>query len=79
MTARDLMNEALKLPPKERGQLIRELIRSLDDEEAEDPELVERAWAAELEERAARVLAGEAEGPTLEEACDALDARRSKR
>jgi hypothetical protein len=35
---------------------VRELIRSLEDVETDDPRAVEQAWAAELEERATRAL-----------------------
>ena len=52
------------------GRLVQDLIRSLEDDEAEDPATVELAWAAELEDRAARALSGEPPGRDLELSCD---------
>jgi putative addiction module component (TIGR02574 family) len=37
-------------------------LASLDDAGADDPAEVEAAWAAEIEKRARRVMAGESEG-----------------
>jgi putative addiction module component (TIGR02574 family) len=51
-----VLSEALKLPLEERAQLIAQLLASLDGEPDSD---VEAAWAAELESRARKVLAGE--------------------
>jgi hypothetical protein len=76
MAARDLLDEALKLPIEERGRIVHELIRSLDDDEAEDPAEVERAWAVELEQRAMRALRGETVGRDLHTVCDELEAKR---
>jgi hypothetical protein len=76
MAARDLLDEALKLPIEERGRIVHELIRSLDEGEAEDPAEVERAWAAELEQRAMRALRGGSPGRDLHAVCDELEAKR---
>ena len=70
MAARDLLAEALGLPPAERGRIVRELILSLDHDEAEDPAEVERAWAAELEHRATQALRGDSTARDLNATCD---------
>ena len=60
--AQELLREAMTLPVKERADLAAELLASLDDAAAEDPAEVEAAWAAEIERRARRVMAGETAG-----------------
>ena len=60
--AQELLREAMALPVKERADLAAELLASLDDAAAEDPVEVEAAWAAEIERRARRVIAGETVG-----------------
>jgi putative addiction module component (TIGR02574 family) len=55
--AQELLREALALPVDERADVAAELLASLDDG-SEDPAEVEAAWAAEIERRARRVLAG---------------------
>jgi len=60
--AQELLREALTLPLDERADVAAELLASLDDAEAEHPSDVEAAWAAEIERRARRVLAGETAG-----------------
>ena len=59
--AQELLREALTLPIAERADVAAELLASLDDAEAEDPAAVESAWAAEIEKRARRVIAGESD------------------
>jgi putative addiction module component (TIGR02574 family) len=54
-----LLEDALKLGVGERAELASELIASLD---AEADEEAEAAWAAEIEERAARARSGEDPG-----------------
>lgn len=60
--AQELLREAMALPVKERADLAAELLASLDDAAAEDAAEVEAAWAAEIERRARRVIAGETAG-----------------
>jgi len=60
--AQELLQEALALPVDERADVAAQLIASLDEAAAEDPGEVEAAWAAEVERRARRVLAGESAG-----------------
>src|SRR5690348_9925214 len=65
--AEDLLEEALKLPTGERARLVSRLIESLDDdEEAEDPVEVEKAWAKEIERRIREIDAGTAKTVPLE-------------
>jgi putative addiction module component (TIGR02574 family) len=56
--SREVVDAALRLSPKERAEVIAKLLASLEGERDED---VEAAWAAEIEHRARRVLAGEGE------------------
>ena len=65
--AQELLREALALPIAERADVVAELLASLDDAEAEHPAEVEAAWAAEIERRARRVMAGESAGVPWEE------------
>ena len=79
MATGDLLDEALKLPTEERGRIVHELIRSLDEDETEPPDEVERAWAIELERRATRALRGESVSRNLNTVCDELEAKRHTR
>lgn len=54
-----LLEDALKLEVTERAKLASELLASLDAEANDD---AEAAWAAEIEERAARARSGEDPG-----------------
>jgi putative addiction module component (TIGR02574 family) len=56
-----LESEALELPVRERARLAQRLIASLDDDSAEDPAEVERAWEEEIRRRVAEIDAGGAE------------------
>ena len=60
--AQELLREALTLPLDERADVAAELLASLDEAEVERPADVEAAWAAEIERRARRVMAGESTG-----------------
>lgn len=62
MTREALLQEALRLPRTERADVAAELLASLDEELTENAEELEKAWAAEIERRARRVLAGESAG-----------------
>jgi putative addiction module component (TIGR02574 family) len=53
--ARELLDEALQLPLDDRAKLAAELLKSLQEAEADH----EEAWAAEIERRVAAVDAGE--------------------
>ena len=67
MTREALLQEAMKLPRRERADVAAELLASLDDELTDNPQELEKAWAAEIERRARRVLAGESKGTPWEE------------
>ncbi len=59
--AQALLREALALPLEERADVAAELLASLDGAETDVAD-VEAAWAAEIEKRARRVLAGDSLG-----------------
>jgi putative addiction module component (TIGR02574 family) len=77
--AQDLLREALTLPVNERADVAAELLASLDDARAEDPAEVEAAWAAEIERRAGRVIAGDSQGIPWEDVRARADAELRKR
>ncbi|HEX2188275.1 MAG TPA: addiction module protein [Longimicrobiaceae bacterium] len=52
--------EAMELPPRERAQLVRRLIASLDHADEEDPAEVERAWEEEIRRRLDEYRSGSA-------------------
>lgn len=60
--SQELLREALTLPLDERVDVAAELLASLDEAAVDHPADVEAAWAAEIERRARRVLAGESTG-----------------
>lgn len=64
--AQALLQEALTLPVTERADVAAELLASLDAA-TEDVAEVEAAWAAEIERRARRVLAGESSGTSWDD------------
>ena len=65
--AQEFLREALSLPIDERADVAAELLASLDDVGSEDIDKVEAAWAAEIERRARRVMAGESAGVPWED------------
>ena len=65
--AQELLREALMLPIADRADVAAELLASLDAAETENPAEVEAAWAAEIERRARRVIAGGSAGIAWEE------------
>lgn len=65
--AQEVLREARTLPIDERANVAAELLASLDDDAVDDPAEVEAAWAAEIEKRARRVMAGESAGIAWEE------------
>ncbi len=56
-STKDVLNEALGLPPEERARIAHELIASLDEK---DEPGAEDAWLAEVERRLQEVDAGSA-------------------
>ena len=77
--AQDLLREALALPIDERADVAAELLASLDDAGTENSAEVEAAWAAEIEKRARRVIAGESEGIAWEDVRRRAEAELRKR
>lgn len=67
--SRDVLGAAMKLPVKERAEVVAELLASLEGEADED---VEAAWAAEIERRARRAAAGEGDFEDWEAVRDQL-------
>ncbi|MGE0707385.1 MAG: addiction module protein [Planctomycetota bacterium] len=77
LASEQLLNQALRLPTKERAALAAELLASLD-EEPEPQEEVDAAWGAEIQRRLERVRAGEP-GIPWETVRDELRARLKER
>jgi putative addiction module component (TIGR02574 family) len=73
-----LLREALSLADDERAALAAELLASLDDP-ADDPDVVEAAWAAELARRAGRVMRGESAGEAWADVRQRLASRLQER
>jgi putative addiction module component (TIGR02574 family) len=71
-----LLLEALDLSIKERAELAVELIASVDGGTDAD---VEAAWAAEIEARARRALAGESKGHDWRAVCEEIEGRLRKK
>ena len=65
-----LANEALRLPPLERAQIIDALWRSLDPAEQDS---VDRAWLVESQDRLAAFRAGQLAAINGEEALRAIE------
>lgn len=76
--AQELLREALTLPSEERADVAAELLASLDDTDTDIAD-VETAWAAEIEKRARRVLAGESPGVPWEDVRRRAEAELRKR
>ncbi|MEX2431040.1 MAG: addiction module protein [Dehalococcoidia bacterium] len=70
--AQALLREALALRSDERADVAAELLASLDGLDTEDPAVLDAAWAAEIERRARRVLAGESPGEPWEDVRDRI-------
>ena len=77
--AQELLREALSLPIDERADVAAELLASLDDDGTDDVAEVEAAWAAEIERRARRVIAGESSGIAWEDVRRRAEAELRKR
>jgi hypothetical protein len=57
--AQILIEEALKLPARERSTVVAEILASLDGDADAD---AEKAWDEEIERRAQRAIAGDSQG-----------------
>ena len=69
-----LEEQALLLPPDERGQLIHRLIVSLDGEPEGTPEQIAKAWDEEIARRVADMDAGRTQWIPAEEVFAEIDA-----
>ena len=75
-TESSLLTQALKLPLEERAELIRQLIQSLEPEEAPDDQAeVDRLWGIEIADRLDRLERGETTAVDWRESMERL--RRS--
>lgn len=77
--AQEVLREALTLAVDECADVAAELLASLDDATAEHAAEVEAAWAAEIEKRARRVMAGESQGVAWEDVRARAEAELRKR
>lgn len=77
--AQEVLREALSLPIDQRADVAAELLASLDYAGSEDVAEVEAAWAAEIQRRAHRVMAGESAGIPWEDVRRRAEAELRKR
>jgi len=56
----ELEAQAMKLPPRERGELVHRLLVSLDGEPEGTPDEIAKAWDEEIARRLAEIEAGTA-------------------
>jgi len=67
--------DALQLTTQDRAALAQVLLHSLDEQPADDPTEVRRAWEAEVERRVDDILSGRVEEIPAEEALARLRAK----
>jgi len=72
-TLKEIEEQALRLPLKERGELAHRLIVSLDGEQEESPEAIAKAWGEEIARRVAEIDAGTAKLVPHEEVVAEID------
>lgn len=78
--ARQVLEEALRLPIDERADVAAELLRSLDEVESTlPPEEVERRWAEEITRRAERAVRGESVGRDANEVLSSIESKLRQR
>ena len=70
---KEIEEQALRLPLKERGELAHRLIVSLDGELEESPEAIAKAWGEEIARRVAEIDAGTAKLVPHEEVVAEID------
>jgi putative addiction module component (TIGR02574 family) len=73
--ARHILEEALRLPVEERAEVAAELLASVDGEPDAD---ADAAWAAEIDRRARRALAGQSQGRAWEDVRRDIEAKLRK-
>ncbi len=72
---KDIEEQALRLTPKERGELAHRLIVSLDGEPEDSPETIAKAWDEEIARRVADMEAGRTKWIPADEAMTRLRAK----
>jgi putative addiction module component (TIGR02574 family) len=72
--ARKLIAEALKLPVRERAELVVEILSTLDSEREDDGDAADTAWREEVRRRLAEIDAGRVEPLSWEAARRLIDA-----
>ena len=72
-TLKEIEEQALQLPLKERSELADRLIVSLDGESEDSPEAIAQAWDEEIARRVAEVDAGRAKLVPYEEVLTEID------
>ena len=70
---KDIEEQALQLPLKERSELVLRLIVSLDGEPEDSPEAIAQAWDQEIARRVAEIDAGTAKLIPHEEVLTEID------
>lgn len=75
----ELLRDVLALPAEERADVATELLASLDEPTRDDPAGGQAAWAAEIEKRARRVLAGDSAGEEWGKVRDRIARRLAER
>jgi putative addiction module component (TIGR02574 family) len=73
-TLKEIEEQALRLPPKERDELIHRLIVSIDGESEDSLEAIAKAWDEEIARRVADMEAGRTEWIPAEEVFKEVDA-----
>ena len=76
---KEIEEQAMQLPLKERGELAHRLLVSLDGEPEDSPEAIAQAWDEEIARRVAEIDAGTATLIPEEEVFAKLDAKRKAR
>lgn len=71
---KEIEDQALKLSPAERGELIHRLILSLEGDSEDSPEAIAQAWDEEIARRVADMDAGKTAWIPAEEVFAQLDA-----
>ena len=78
--ARQILEEALRLPIDDRADVAAELLRSLDAAETALPrEEVERCWAEEVTRRAERARRGDSIGQDAKGVLDSIESKLRRR
>lgn len=75
VTLEELEAQALKLPIRERSELVHRLIVSIDGEPEGTPEEIAKAWEEEIARRVADMDAGRTKWNSVEEVMTKLRAR----